>query len=76
MYSDPPLPLLVPRAKREDGCKDFGDYKLAPIIQANVMYRGIAMDDCEEHHCFKDHENNKQANFLVLKLNSPTKMML
>ena len=50
----PPIPLLVPRAEREDGCKDFGDYKLAPIIRANVMYwYGRA-----EQYCYKDHENS------------------
>ena len=27
---------MLPTAKREDGRKDFGDYKLAPIIETNV----------------------------------------
>ena len=41
--------MLLPGAKRErgDGRKDFGDYKLAPIIQTNVVYHGIAFDHAE-----------------------------
>ena len=28
---------MLPTAKREDGRKDFGDYKSAPIIGTNVL---------------------------------------
>ena len=67
---------MLPTAKREDGRKDFGDYKLAPIIQANVMYHDIAKVVQKIILSKTTKTTMWQLLNFILKSNSSRKMML